>query len=64
MTTRSSIFAWKVPWRENLGKLQSMGLQKVRHNCKALTHTHMESTLQGRCSQLRLPCGETEAQRG
>ena len=41
MATRSSIFAQKVPWREELGRLQSMGLQKVRHNwvC-AHTHTH------------------------
>ena len=28
----SSILAWDVPWPEEPGKLQSMGLQRVRHN--------------------------------
>ena len=26
--THSSIFAWRIPWIEQLGKLQSMGLQE------------------------------------
>ena len=28
MTTYSSILAWKIPWTEGPGGLQSMGLQK------------------------------------
>ena len=32
MATHSSIFAWKIPWTEELGRLQSMGLQRVGHN--------------------------------
>ena len=28
MATQSSIFAWKIPWTEELGGLQSKGLQK------------------------------------
>ena len=28
--THSSIPAWKIPWREEPGGLQSMGLQRVR----------------------------------
>ena len=32
MATRSSILAWKTPWTEGPGGLQSMGLQRVRHN--------------------------------
>ena len=32
MTTHSSILAWKIPWLEELGGLQSMGLQRVGHN--------------------------------
>ena len=28
MATRSSILAWKIPWVEEPGGLQSMGLQK------------------------------------
>ena len=26
--THSNILAWKIPWTEELGRLQSMGLQK------------------------------------
>ena len=32
MATHSSILAWKIPWMEELGRLQSMGLQRVGHN--------------------------------
>ena len=29
MATYSSILAWRIPWTEKPGRLQSMGLQKV-----------------------------------
>ena len=32
MATHSSILAWKIPWSEEPDRLQSMGLQRVRHN--------------------------------
>ena len=32
MATRSSILAWRIPWTEELGGLQSMGTQRVGHN--------------------------------
>ena len=32
MATHSSILAWRIPWTEEAGGLQSMGLQKVRHD--------------------------------
>ena len=31
MATHSSTLAWKIPWPEEPGRLQSMGLQRVRH---------------------------------
>ena len=31
MATHSSTLAWKTPWTEEPGELQSMGLQRVRH---------------------------------
>ena len=31
MPTHSSVLAWKIPWTEEPGGLQSMGLQRVRH---------------------------------
>ena len=32
LATHSSILAWKIPWTEEPGELQSMGSQRVRHN--------------------------------
>ena len=32
MATHSSTLAWKIPWTEEPGRLQSMGLQRVRHD--------------------------------
>ena len=32
MATHSSILAWKIPWTEEPGKLQSMGSQRVKHD--------------------------------
>ena len=32
MATHCSILAWEIPWTEDLGMLQSMGLQTVGHN--------------------------------
>ena len=45
MATHSSILAWKNPWTEEPGGLQSMGLQRVRHDLASerihtQTHTH------------------------
>ena len=32
MATYSSILAWRIPWTEEPGGLQSMGLQRVGHD--------------------------------
>ena len=32
MATHSSTLAWKIPWKEEPGKLQSMGSQRVGHD--------------------------------
>ena len=32
MATHSSTFAWKTPWMEKPGRLQSMGSQRVGHD--------------------------------
>ena len=32
MATHSSILAWKIPWTEKLGRLHSVGSQRVRHD--------------------------------
>ena len=30
--TRSSILAWRIPWTEEPGRLQSMGSQSIEHD--------------------------------
>ena len=39
MATHSNILAWKVPWTEEPGGLQSMGSQRIGHD-GATEHTH------------------------
>ena len=39
MATHSSILAWRIPWTEEPGGLQSVRLQRVRHICAIDTFT-------------------------
>ena len=40
MATHSSPLAWRIPWREEPGRLQSMGSQRVGHDwATSLTHS-------------------------
>ena len=41
MATHSNILAWKIPWTEEPGELQSIGLQRIGHNRSDLAHTHI-----------------------
>ena len=38
MATHSSNLAWRIPWTEEPGRLQSMELQRVRHDWATITH--------------------------
>ena len=41
MATHSSILAWETPWTKEPGGLQSMDLQRIRHDLATKnTHTH------------------------
>ena len=47
MATHSSILAWGIPWKEEPGGLQSMVLQRIRHNWATkhnTAHTFMART--------------------
>ena len=44
MATHSSILAWRIPWTEEPGRLQFMGLQRVGHDQRDLARTQMAST--------------------
>ena len=39
MTMHSNSLAWRIPWTEEPGGLQSMGLQRVRHDWSNLART-------------------------
>ena len=42
MATLSSILAWKIPWTEESGRLQSLGFQSIRHDgVTEHAHTHV-----------------------
>ena len=46
MATHTSILAWRIPWTEEPGKLQPMGLQRVRHDRRVmLVHNYKDEAL-------------------
>ena len=47
MATHSNIFAWKIPWTEEPGRLQSIRSKRVGHT-KATQHTHTKRMV-GEC---------------
>ena len=53
MATHSSILAWRIPWTEEPGGIQSMGSQRVRHNWATKHSTqHMYIFRRGAIAQL------------
>ena len=40
MAPHSSTLAWKIPWVEEPGRLQSMGSRRVRHDFTFTSHFH------------------------
>ena len=54
--THSSILAWNIPWTGESGRLQSRGLQRVRHDEHThYTHTHTHTHTH---TQTEIPNGE------
>ena len=56
MATHSRILAWKIPWTEELGGLQSMGWQQVRHDWTCLSRLILKEELISFLSDTKLPC--------
>ena len=46
IATHSSTLAWKIPWTEESGRLQSMGSQRVGHNLATSLHGFSNSHVQ------------------
>ena len=73
MATPCSILVWRIPWTEEPGGLQSLGLHRVRHNWMTNTSTCLRHYLHvlcvlilnlsswNKCGRL-IPILETEAQ--
>ena len=53
MATHSSILVWRIPWTEEPGELQSMGLQKVRQDRATFTFTFSHGHSAGRLDSLQ-----------
>ena len=52
MASHFSILAWKIPWTEETGRLQSMGSQRIWHNWACThTHTHTHTPMHTECLQ-------------
>ena len=68
MATHCSILAWRIPWTEEPGGLQSAGLHRVRHDFSDLAHSwldnkwpdrregHGEEWREGQPACLQCPC--------
>ena len=53
MATHSSTIAWKIPWTEEPGRLQSMGSQRVGHDCAtSLSHALTRNAEEAEIAQL------------
>ena len=59
MATHSSILAWRIPWKEEPGRLQSMGLHRIRYDWLTNTSVYRYITIKSRThvtqSVLRVP---------
>ena len=62
MAPHSSTLAWKIPWTEEPGRLQSMGSQRVRHDwVTSLSFSHIG---EGNGNPLQCSCLENPRDRG
>ena len=67
MATHSSTLAWKIPWTEEPGRLQSMGLQRVGHDWVTSFHLPPWRTPEKRhmvCSRLGVGSPKRRRKRG
>ena len=49
LATHCSILAWRIPWTEEPGRLESMGSQRVGHNWVTSTHIISASQASAEC---------------
>ena len=64
MATHSSTLAWKIPWREEPGRLQSMGSQRVGQTERLHFHFSLSCIGEGNGNPLQCSCLENPRDRG
>ena len=47
VSTHASILAWEIPWTEEPGRLQSMGIQRVRHDSNYSKNHNLNHSFHG-----------------
>ena len=58
MAPHSSTLAWKIPWIEEPGGLQSMGSLRVGKTERLHSHISLSCTGEGNCTPLQCSCLE------
>ena len=58
MATHSSTLAWKIPWTEEPGRLQSIESQRVRHDRAIHFHFSLSRIAEGNGNPLQCSCLE------
>ena len=58
MATHSSTLAWKIPWTEEPGRLQSMGSRRVGHDCATSLSFSLSCIGEGNGNPLQCSCLE------
>ena len=58
MATHSSTLAWKIPWMEEPGRLQSMGSRRVGHDCATSLPFSLSCIGEGNGNPLQCSCLE------
>ena len=64
MATHSSTLAWKIPWTEEPGGLQSMGSTRVRHTERLPFHFSLSCIGEGNGNPLQCSCLENSRDGG
>ena len=64
MAPHSSTIAWKIPWKEEPGRLQSMGSLRVGHDLRLHFHFSLSCTREENGNPLQCSCLENPRDRG
>ena len=64
MAPHSSTLAWKIPWAEEPGRLQSMGSLRVRHNWETSLSLFLSCIEEGNGNPIQCSCLENQSDGG